>query len=457
MSRPSTWFLLTTLLALGTAIGLWGWVGGEPWDAPPGLMGDDVYFENIAWELLQGKGIAFDFGDEDWREPFRQWDRDDRFRWVLYLNHSGVTTSRSPGFPFVMAAIYRMAGRRFFLVRWFNAIVLWASLATLILMTARWYGQIVAALALGTLSLDFFVLRTASQFMTEALGTAILVWVFISVVRLTRSPPKSVRRAIVAWFAVGWLFGFGTLVRANLNAWFLMIVCGIIVASGIQALRRRDWQTIAGYGGCFIIGTLVVTTPWWVRNCYVTGGFAPFGTSGSFGLVGGYCDEAFDDFGNWNLKASVDCQQEAIQQPGFLKKTLAEQEYAMGRLSVQKSITWIRSNLERLPQLMAMKGLSHLGFYRQPLPLEIINGLMLIGALIGIIVFRREIGFWVAIVLTMSILTACITWPHYGRYSLPIRPLVHVASALGTVALWQMLLRKSFIRDQSIQTGAVGE
>jgi hypothetical protein len=53
---------------------------------------------------------------------------------------------------------------------------------------------------------------------------------------------------------------------------------------------------------------------------------------------------------------------------------------------------------------------------------------------------RQSFGWWVAVVIGMSVVTTMLTWSHYGRYSIPIRPLIQVGSAIGTFAFWRIVL-----------------
>lgn len=115
----------------------------------------------------------------------------------------------------------------------------------------------------------------------------------------------------------------------------------------------------------------------------------------------------------------------------------------MGRESIAAGMQWIRSNPEKVPQLAAAKALSHLALLGQPhRVLHLVNGLLLLGALIGVALSWRQFGFWVALATGLSILTAVVTWAHYGRFSLPVRPLWHASCAIGiTLAFKAVWLR----------------
>ena len=431
------WLAFGLCFAAGLA---WSLIYQEPLLGPPGNMGDDVYFENIGWQLSQGRGISFDFTDPDWRGPYQAMNVDGENDWILNLQHHGPTTSRSPGLPILIAGVYLLAGRDFLVVRLVILLMMAGACGWFFGLVARRCGWFSATLGLLTLLLDGFIWRTAGQFMSEGPAVGITVtlcgWVWL----LSDRSNQESWLTKLGWLGAGLLFAVGILVRANMNAWLLLIVIGLAVSLGVRLMRQRNWQNLFVAALLFGLGVAVVAAPWWIRNCQVTGGFAPTGTSGSFGMVGGYCDAAYADFGNWNIEASVESQDQTLARPGVRDLPLAQQEYQMGLDSMAAAEEWARANWKKLPQLVGMKMLSHLGFYRQPLPLQIVNGLILFGAVLGCWSTRRSLGLWIGLVVALSLLTTGLTWPHYGRYSIPFRPLLHVACGVGTVYFWTKII-----------------
>ncbi len=452
MDRPiPRWLPVAVFAVIALATLFWVVNGDEALIGPTGSMGDDVYFENIAFHLARGEGIKFDFSNPEWRKPYEEFNEAGQSDWILALEcKPGLTTSRSPGFPMMVALIYRIVGRRFVAVRVVNCVVLAAALTWLVMLVFRRFGAIAGWLACLQISLDMFVLRTAGQFMTEALGTAIACALFVCCASLAGCPatgsstPTADRRrrgwCLVGWLFTGLLFGFGTLVRANLNAWFPLIVAGLFVWIAWRWMAGKELRVLIWPALLFCAGIIVVAAPYWVRNCRVTGGFTPFGTSGSFGLIGGYCDRAWQQFGNWSIEDSVESQRKTMQKEGFADRTLAEQEYWMGQDSVAAAEAWAWENRFKLPALVGMKAISHLGYYRQPLALQVLNGVLFFGALVGCWFARRNFGIWVIVFWTLSLVATSLTWSHFGRYSIPLRPIMHVACAVGTVMLWSRIL-----------------
>ena len=121
----------------------------------------------------------------------------------------------------------------------------------------------------------------------------------------------------------------------------------------------------------------------------------------------------------------------------------------MGQYSRAKGNEWAKRNLPLLPKLMFGKALNHLALINQShMIVHWLNGLILFGAAIGCGVTWKRMGFWIALILFLSLATTMLTWSHFGRYLIPIRPLIHIASAIGTVYFWRwvvcdLLLRKA--------------
>ena len=60
---------------------MWQRPGREPWWAPtqPPIPGDGQDYDNIALQILRGRGVAVDFRDEEWRRPYERSNDDGRY------------------------------------------------------------------------------------------------------------------------------------------------------------------------------------------------------------------------------------------------------------------------------------------------------------------------------------------------------------------------------------------
>ena len=158
-------------------------------------------------------------------------------------------------------------------------------------------------------------------------------------------------------------------------------------------------------------------------------------------MTGGYCDGAYNRFGNWFPENVVKCQAKAVAKHDFSNASLAEQEYLMGKESSSEARAWIGENLDKLPRLGLGRMLNHLGIINENVPLwaRAVNGLLLLGVVLGIVLDRRRMGFGIGLILFLSIATTVLTWSDYGRYLIPVRPILHCGCAIGTVRFWQMV------------------
>ena len=196
----------------------------------------------------------------------------------------------------------------------------------------QFHGRATALLAAFTLALDFSVLRTAGQLMTEALsitGTAILFAVCAKMF-FHRTESAFDRQNVWRWLILGIGIGVLTLIRTNVIGWTCLWIA--LAASGclVMMIRRKDWKPVATCTGFLVLGVVIVASPWWIRNCYVTGQFEPFGTAANVGAAGYYSDYNFANNDEWDLDAVHQAQAAALANHNVSQLNLAEQEYLIG-------------------------------------------------------------------------------------------------------------------------------
>ena len=425
------------------------WAGASL-DSLPGEQKDDVFYDNIAVNMTLGRGFALDFDNEWFAEPYVESNEYGRYDWVLTTEVSGATTSRAPGFVFYLATIYKYFGRNFALVRICNSLILALGLTVLIFTVRRFHGFIAAGFATATMLFDFGVLGSAHQIMSEAIGTALLAVTFSLVIWAGNRPPDTKWNSLI-WLLAGLFFGLTMLVRSTLVGWFMLAIASAAVWFMYRAFvtgqtrkegtHRIPSRVVINGLVLFCIGAIVVSAPWWYRNCRVTGEFAPFGSAGSMGFVGGYSDDTLAGKGNWVLSQVTDLQDEWMLAFGQEKHTLAEREFLMGQESYRRTKEWIGGNVTSIPRLMAMKAMSHLALIGQPTWVAVVNGLLLFGVIVGCLFDWRRMSGWIAIFILLSVLTTMITWSHHGRYAIPVRPLMHIGCAIGFVKYWSFVLK----------------
>ena len=433
--------LIVFALFLG-AIYCWISYFQPSWGAIPGDKGDDVFYDSIAYNLANYGEFGLNFNDLEWLETYETHNQNGEYDWIFLLNADGPTTSRAPGFPFAVAGVYRMLGRDFDMVRVFNMLVLAFGLTWLIMSVQRHFGYLAAAIATATLMLDFGILANAGYLVSEPLGTGLMAITFSLVIWAWNSPIER-KRPSWRWALVGLLFGLTMMVRPPVVIWLMQLLVLVVLATLVMLIRRRSPLRLLQGAFLFFLVVMLVASPWWIRNCKVANQFAPLGSAGSFGCLGGYSDETFENWGNWHAPVVVRRQAQTIRERDLSEMNLAQEEMVMGRDGTQEAMDWINKNRHQLPKLMGMKALNHLALVQQADPkIPIANALILIGALIGVYGTWRRYGFWIALVTFLSLATTVVTWSHNGRFAIPIRPIWHVGCALGILYFWSPRFRK---------------
>ncbi len=417
---------------------------------------DDVFYDNLGFNLARGNGYFMDFTDPNWLSIYQDRANEETNAWIKSLAFRGHTTVRAPGFPAILAGMYRGFGHRWDFIYLLNGLVVCTGLTVLLIFICRRFGLIVGVIGTITISLDFGVMKMISQLMTEAIATGFACVTFCCLIlawERTRHrsmqfaddsvsvTPRFDWRDYLPWVLLGVLFGLFILIRSNLVVWLFLLSLFSVLWAGWLFSRGKNGKQFLLASVCVLLLAATVCTPWWIRNCNLIGQFAPFGTGGSIGWVGGYCDRALNNDGNWDLETVLKTQRESFEVYPIRGEPLPTQEYFMGKHSQAMGNAWAKQNWHLLPKLMSGKALNHLALINQPYPIvHVLNGLLLLGACIGCAVAWNRVGFWIALIVLCSLLTTMLTWSHFGRYMIPIRPLIHCASAIGTFYFWRWII-----------------
>lgn len=410
------------------------------WGKTPGHSRDDVFYDSIGYNLANGKGFAIDFQDPDWLAAYSEDDPD--ASWIFNIEAAGQTTARAPGFPYFVSWVYHAYGRDFDKVRLANMFALAFGLAFLIWCVQSYYGYLAAILSLVLMSADFAIMSSPGKVVSEPLGTGLFaitfalgIWAWNACLTKNSTPWR--------WAMVGLFFALTLLVRSTLIGWLFQIGGLLIVSVLVKLIRKRNPKKLIQGGFLFLVVVILVCVPWWNRNCQVSGVFTPFGSASSIGFVGGFSEEALRNNGNWSLQAVADRQAQTMREREMTQLTLPQQEFVMGEDSRAEGFKWIQENTDIMPKLSAMKAANHLAITgHENLTIQILNGLLLFGTVVGIYGTWRRLGFWIALVTILSIITTMLTWSHHGRFAIPIRPIWHVGCALGILYVWWPAFRK---------------
>lgn len=438
-SSLATWLGCLLILAPATLFWARRECGGDL-NQVPGATRDDVFYDNIAWHLEGGGGFRLGFSAWDWLQPYRRAQNGVDREWIFQTRVDGPTTSRAPIFPLLLSVSYRLFGRRWDAVRIGQIVILVMGLAALLVWAgrqarSRWLPFVGAA----TLAADFGVLGAAGQIMTEVTATAGMAGLLVAFCAAARRPTAA------RWLGAGLLMGMVLLTRSTLVGW---LVLALPLLAGL-CLVRLYFRQPAGQllrNACLVyVGLGAVCLPWWLRNCRRAEAFEPFGSAGKIGMVGGYCDGCVELGGNWFLPAVQEVEREVRSRPGFFDVDLPRKEHLTGVESEHRAAAWARDNVPKLPWLATMKGLTHLGLWSQPQPWVVVaNALLVGGAIGGCWLSRRTFGGWIFLATALSVATTMLTWSHYGRFAIPIRPFWHLAAAVTVVEFWRWVGRKTW-------------
>ncbi len=253
----------------------------------------------------------------------------------------------------------------------------------------------------------------------------------------------------VSLVVAGVSFGLAVLVRPQ--ALLLGVFLGIALV-----IIRRPWKESARLIGVLGISTVLILTPWTIRNYSVFDGFVPLSTNSGDNLCLGFNPDAKGHF----------AFQPACETVPFYKEG-PKAEYTRNIRNTSVAIDWAKNNLSALPALTAWKfrwayehdydGLRALEDYESDpwIPSSIRTGLRwgsnlyLIGvgiaAIAGMLLLirRRKIarsfGHWGgAVLMVATIANAIVPALFFGdaRFKVPAEPFYAILAAIAIDALW---------------------
>jgi 4-amino-4-deoxy-L-arabinose transferase-like glycosyltransferase len=172
------------------------------------------------------------------------------------------TAFRPPGYPLLIALIWKIFGETLTPVRLSQVVLFVIMTACYTYVTLKYFGKFAAALtAVGFSVYPLFAFIT-TEIATESLYMTLASIIFALTLMLFHGEKQPNSKIIVA-FTAGLCCGAGILTRPNMLFVFLLLQVLIIRYAFRQGERSRNWIT------SFIslwIGTLLVLTPWLIRN-----------------------------------------------------------------------------------------------------------------------------------------------------------------------------------------------
>ncbi len=384
----------------------------------PPETGDGHDYDAIAFNVWHGRGFGYEWSNEEWRRPYVGIPR---YRLLLTRQSEFYpTTYRPPAMPFLLSAVYAIAGRSFAAWRVVNCGVM-AGAVTVAAAVAAQFAGIPAAVLTAAIALQSRELtRYSGMFMTEPLATlmvTLVAWIWVR----NASSGWTAGNAAASGAAMGALLAARTIFI--LSTPILVILPGRDTSFG----SRFAWKTKAI---CLAVAIAVIS-PWWIRNIVVLDAFMPLGTQGGINLPMGFGPRALRHQGVWASNPGDGWPEIAAQ-----KLDIVTSEVMLAQYRQRLTLNWMVQNPRDVLRLMWLHVSQELKpgrdfFSRWLLPL----------AAIAALVLRKSPGVWtVALVVVANILSIAMTYSAGGRFMVPVQPLLVALVAAGAVALGRQAL-----------------
>lgn len=383
---------------------------------------DAVGYDNIGWNIAQGKA---------------------------YSDNVPVATIRGPVYPGFLAAIFSIFGHNYLAVRIVQSIVSSLLVVVVYWITCRITNEKTALLA--SLLVAFYPAFTfySGILLSETLSTFLLA---ISLMFLFQTIKyKSVLWAVTA----GCGMGVCILCRSEMLLFpFFLIILLPCLKKG-NNIKKENVKLYS----IFLLATILIITPWIIRNYVVFHKFMPVSAGGKASLwLASHPDDLVEwDFDSEPLKSlsvGVDLDKadtwikldEILFKEGIKNITLHPFIYI--KLSAKRFFRfWVASHSNKLAGLHYSFNQSiQLHYYKVfllKIILLIINiGLLIIG-LVGFFIEKKSWRLFLPVILLIIYKTIFhMAFPATPRYQIPVMPFVLIFSAIGIVRIIEISIAK---------------
>jgi 4-amino-4-deoxy-L-arabinose transferase-like glycosyltransferase len=210
------------------------------------------------------------------------------------LSHNRPTAFRPPGYPFLLAGVYKVFGveasrraERLPVARYAQAVIGTIVVALVGLLAHQLWDRRVALAALALAAVYLPLILIGGAVMSEPLFVALMLGSLAAAVQHRRSPHRY-RWVVLA----GVLGGLASLTRAN----GLILLAPLAVAAWDM---RPRWSRRALLPPAVLVAVALLTvSPWTVRNAVQLHAFVPVSTQLGSALAGTYNDQARNDHEN---------------------------------------------------------------------------------------------------------------------------------------------------------------
>lgn len=437
------WFWTVVGSCILGFVTIWSTANSGWLDRPPKPIGDGMCYESIAFSLFSGEGFRENYASESWQSIYGDDATYNEF--LTGVNGRDLpATGRPPLYPALVAAIYLVFGRTalaFITVRIISALCiaiaggLAVGLCAKVLSFHRFDSKIVvwgSSCALFVAVSQRTLRDYATDFLTEPLAL-LLTQIMITLIAFELldnpstinddSTENSVERSKV-WRSIvaGVVFGLMVLTRSLFIVWLPGLSLLIYISS--RATRSARICKIA----LFVLSALLVCLPWWTRNCMVLQQFMPLGTQGPIALAGGYCDEAFEDGGNWSFAPERRIRERLASEKGTDEADQLAVELAVVAACKREVAAWIEQHKDSLLNIAFKRAFSHWNPYTGR---ALLWKIAILSGVLWIVLYGRKLKWWFVGLPIVSTVVTMALYETGGRFLVPLYGLLFTLSGLG--------------------------
>jgi hypothetical protein len=403
--------------------------------SPPLNGGDEDSYERLGFNLAAGLGFGYCPSDQAILSGAGEPEPTPVCQQGCSAAEFSPTAYRPPGFPLLIAAVYHFSPLNFYAVRLINCGLCALAVAVVAYVFSR-YISVLAGIGVVLLCcIDPRLREFAGTFLTENMATLMFSLFGVSLAGFVQT--RTTRSALCC----GLLLSALVLTRSFYVAWypFLWITAAVSLWIGHEHAALTGPRAFRSLM-VFCTASLLLTGPWWVRNCLVLNALMPTGTQGGIGIADGFSDSAVQNFGSWTPTTANRIAAEIAADPNLQHLTAIEREKEHCRRGSAAAKKWIGENRSQLLRLSWWK-LSRLWEYG-----SVLHG-MLFSTMLAGLYFQRShsLSRMTCLLLILNSLTVMATYHTYERFITPFRPLIHGFAICGLEGiarlLWQRLRR----------------
>jgi len=257
-SRPHLlWLAAIFVLALALRLAWIAYAGPDPND---GRFDDTLFYDHAAQTLAAGEGYT-GFADQQ-------------------------TANWPPGYPLLLAAIYKVFGHSVLAAKLLNAFAGAATCLLVYAIAAVVFNRRAGLLAALILALFPGQIYYTTLVMTESVSAAVLALLLLLVLTWTL---KQANPSPLRLFLLGLLFGATALLRAEAGILLLVVLL-------VWKLAIPSWREFARQGALLLIGAALAVMPWTVRNAIAMDAFIPIASGVGHTFLAGHQQDPYDPY-----------------------------------------------------------------------------------------------------------------------------------------------------------------